>query len=63
MSFVQGPNLGGLFGRTSGSVAGFAYSKANKEAAVEWKEETLYDYLLNPKKYMPGKKKKRFKKS
>jgi cytochrome c len=22
--------------------------------AVEWKEETLYDYLLNPKKYIPG---------
>ena len=51
---LQGPNLGGLFGRTSGQVPGFAYSKANKEMAVEWKEETLYDYLLNPKKYIPG---------
>jgi cytochrome c len=46
----QGPNLGGLFGRQSGLAAGFAYSKANKEKAVIWKEETLYDYLLNPKK-------------
>ena len=51
---VQGPNLGGLFGRVSGSVAGFSYSAANKEKAVEWNEETLYDYLLNPKKYIPG---------
>jgi hypothetical protein len=32
----QGPNLGGLFGRTSGQAAGFAYSKANKEKAVVW---------------------------
>jgi cytochrome c2 len=50
----QGPNLGGLFGRTSGTVANFAYSKANKEKAITWSEETLYDYLLNPKKYIPG---------
>eukprot|EP00798_Chlamydomonas_sp_ICE-L_P024070 gene24070-9646_t len=50
----QGPCLGGLFGRVSGSVAGFSYSKANKEKAVTWNEETLYDYLLNPKKYIPG---------
>ncbi|KAG2453559.1 hypothetical protein CHLRE_12g522600v5 [Chlamydomonas reinhardtii] len=52
----QGPNLGGLFGRVSGTAAGFAYSKANKEAAVTWGESTLYEYLLNPKKYMPGNK-------
>jgi hypothetical protein len=43
-----------LFGRTSGTVANFAYSKANKEKAITWSEETLYDYLLNPKKYIPG---------
>jgi cytochrome c2 len=46
--------LGGLFGRTSGTAAGFSYSAANKDAAVTWSEETLYDYLLNPKKYIPG---------
>ena len=33
---------------------GFSYSKANKEKAVHWDEETLYDYLLAPKKYIPG---------
>lgn len=78
----QGPNLGGLFGRTSGNAEGFrcgrrlgptclpgracwhrhaeprpraraslpvccSYSKANKEKAVVWSEETLYDYLLS----------------
>ena len=31
-----------------------SYSKANKEKAVVWTEETLYEYLLNPKKYIPG---------
>jgi cytochrome c len=51
---LQGPNLGGLFGRVSGTTEGFAYSKANKEKGVTWSEETLYDYLLNPKKYIPG---------
>ena len=51
---MQGPKLGGLFGRQSGTTEGFSYSKANKEKAVHWDETTLYDYLLNPKKYIPG---------
>ena len=50
----QGPNLGGLFGRQSGQAEGYAYSKANIEKGVIWSEETLYDYLLAPKKYIPG---------
>merc|ERR1712014_260865 len=53
-SHKQGPNLGGLFGRQSGTQEGYAYSKANKEKAVMWSEETLFDYLLAPKKYIPG---------
>ena len=51
---AQGPNLGGIFGRQSGTIEGFSYSKANKEKAVHWDENTIYDYLLNPKKYIPG---------
>jgi len=43
-----------LFGRTSGTAAGYAYSDANKNKGVLWGEETLFDYLLNPKKYIPG---------
>ncbi|MCO5612263.1 hypothetical protein L7F22_066528 [Adiantum nelumboides] len=50
----QGPNLHGLLGRQSGTTAGFSYSNANKNKAVVWGEETLYEYLLNPKKYIPG---------
>ncbi|XP_077231822.1 cytochrome c-like isoform X1 [Tasmannia lanceolata] len=48
----QGPNLNGLFGRQSGTTAGYSYSTANKNRAVIWEEKTLYDYLLNPKKRM-----------
>mgnify|MGYP001364617866 FL=1 len=50
----QGPNLNGLFGRVSGNAEGFSYSQANKEAAVLWEEDTLFDYLKAPKKYIPG---------
>ncbi|XP_075501892.1 cytochrome c isoform X3 [Primulina tabacum] len=46
----QGPNLNGLFGRQSGTTPGYSYSAANKNMAVNWGENTLYDYLLNPKK-------------
>jgi cytochrome c len=46
----SGPNLNGLFGRQSGTTAGYSYSTANKNMAVNWEEKTLYDYLLNPKK-------------
>lgn len=31
-----------------------SYSKANVEKGITWGEDTLYDYLLNPKKYIPG---------
>jgi cytochrome c len=50
----QGPNLHGLFGRTSGTTPGYTYSAANKNKAVVWSEEHIYEYLLNPKKYIPG---------
>nr|P00073.1 RecName: Full=Cytochrome c [Spinacia oleracea] len=50
----QGPNLNGLFGRQSGTAASYSYSAANKNKAVIWSEDTLYEYLLNPKKYIPG---------
>jgi cytochrome c2 len=36
-----GPNLHGLFGRKTGSVAGFSYTDANKQKGIEWNEGTL----------------------
>lgn len=50
----QGPTLNGLIGRTSGTVPGFDYSSANKNKGVIWSRETLFEYLIDPKKYIPG---------
>mmetsp|Transcript_11007 Transcript_11007/g.16536 ORF Transcript_11007/g.16536 Transcript_11007/m.16536 type:complete len:105 (+) Transcript_11007:181-495(+) len=50
----QGPNLYGFFGRQSGQAAGFSYSSANKKSGVIWGEDTLFEYLENPKKYIKG---------
>jgi len=35
-------------------VAGYDYSAANKNKGVVWTRETLFEYLLNPKKFIPG---------
>lgn len=50
----QGPNLNGLFGRKTGQAPGFSYSQANVAKGITWDESTLFEYLLNPKKYIPG---------
>ena len=49
-----GPNLHGLFGRKSGQAPGFSYTDANKNKGITWGEETLMEYLENPKKYIRG---------
>ncbi len=48
-----GPNLHGLFGRTSGTAEGFKFSDAMKEAAIVWDEATIDAYVKNPKTYIP----------
>ncbi len=40
-----GPNLHGLFGRKTGSVAGFSYTDANKQKGITWDENTLVSCL------------------
>ena len=50
----QGPNLYGVFGRTSGTAEGFKkYSDAMKEAGIVWDEETIIAYITDPKGYIP----------
>uniref|UniRef100_A0A336M714 CSON005476 protein n=1 Tax=Culicoides sonorensis TaxID=179676 RepID=A0A336M714_CULSO len=49
-----GPNLSGLFGRKTGQAAGFSYTEANVKKGITWGEDTLFEYLENPKKYIPG---------
>ena len=48
----QGPNLYGFFGRQSGQADGYSYSTANKKSGIMWGEDTLFEYLENPKKYI-----------
>ncbi|CAK0893632.1 unnamed protein product [Prorocentrum cordatum] len=50
----QGPPLWGVFGRQSGTLEGFAYSEANKNSGIIWSHKHMYEYLVNPKKYIPG---------
>merc|ERR1711893_38875 len=49
-----GPCLNGLFGRSTGQAPGFSYTDANKNKGIVWSRETLWVYLENPKKYIPG---------
>ncbi|CAE7852170.1 CYC [Symbiodinium microadriaticum] len=50
----QGPNLHGLFGRKTGQAEGYSYSAANVSKGITWSEDTLFEYLLAPKKFIPG---------
>merc|ERR1712013_126087 len=50
----QGPPLWGVFGRQSGTYDGFAYSEANKNSGIVWSEKHMFEYLVNPKKYIVG---------
>jgi cytochrome c len=43
-----GPSLAGVFDRTSGSVPGYNYSAAMKNAHLTWDEQTLDKFLQNP---------------
>ncbi len=52
-----GPNLYGIVGKAKGAVEGFAYSKALLEAAESkgpWTYESLNEFLIKPKDYIPG---------
>jgi cytochrome c len=49
-----GPSLHNIVGRKSGSVAGFNYSEANKNSGVTWTTDVLFEYLEDPKGFMPG---------
>ena len=54
-----GPALRGVFGREAGSVDGFNYSEAMREAGVKglvWSDENIEKYLDNPRGFLPGNK-------
>jgi cytochrome c len=51
---LVGPELNGLDGRHSGSVAGFSYSDANKNSGIVWGEATFKEYIKDPRAKIPG---------
>ena len=49
-----GPNLFGVVGRKSGTLAGFSYSRAMAGAGIVWSETNLVPYLQSPSTVVPG---------
>ena len=49
-----GPSLHNIVGRASGTVEGYSYSDANKSSGVTWTTDVLFEYLEDPKGFMPG---------
>ncbi len=51
-----GPNLGALFGRKAGTIEGYKYSRALKDADFLWTEQSLNEWLTKPNSFLPGNK-------
>lgn len=49
-----GPKHRGVFGRKAGSVPDFNYSGAVRNSGVVWDEQTLDQWLADPKALIPG---------
>ncbi|KAF5296519.1 hypothetical protein FQR65_LT01509 [Abscondita terminalis] len=49
-----GPNLHDLIGRKTGEAPGYIYTAANKAKDIIWEKDTLFEYLENPRAYIPG---------
>ena len=49
-----GPHMWDVMGRPAGAVAGFKYSDAMLAYAKPWSYQNMYDYLENPRGYVPG---------
>jgi len=50
----EGPALQGVYGRTSGTAAGFAYSAALKKASIVWDDKMLDKWLADPDAFIAG---------
>lgn len=50
----EGPHLAGVYGRRSGTAAGFDYSDALRKAQVVWGDATLDRWLTDPDAFLPG---------
>ena len=54
-----GPSLAGVIGRKAGTAKGFKRYKGLKGADWAWDEETLDDYLTNPKLFVKSRNKRK----
>ena len=51
---AQGPSLTGVFGRRAGSLSGFGYTQALRDAGLTWDRTTLLRFLESPTTVVPG---------
>ena len=49
-----GPNLFGVLGQPAGAREGYKYSKAMSASGIVWDYATFIDFVLKPKKVIPG---------
>jgi cytochrome c len=49
-----GPSLFGIVGRRAGTIEGFRYSQANRNSNATWTPDVLFQYLENPRQFIPG---------
>jgi cytochrome c len=50
-----GPHLVGIFGREAGGASGFRYSAAMTESGIVWDNDSLDEFLAQPRGIIPGK--------
>jgi len=50
----EGPRLGDVYGRVSGSVDSFQYSEALKKFKITWDADSLDKWLTDPEKLVPN---------
>ena len=51
---MMGPNLAGVVGRKSGSLAGFNYSQAMRNKDINWQAENIAQLITQPQAFVPG---------
>jgi cytochrome c len=50
----SGPPLWAIYGRVAGTGDFGAYSDSNKNSGITWTEKHMFQFLINPKKYLVG---------
>lgn len=51
---MEGPHLGGVYGRRSGTIPAFPYSEALRNAKITWNADTLDRWLTDPEQLVPN---------